>query len=110
MKYLPTGTPVDQRTYNEACQKILDLQAQIAFIREKNEADDKRYDLAFADAMSVCKHLRKQIEHYKTLVDPVFHLPADISTCADCEELAQTSWEDGTRLCYACAYGRAGWE
>lgn len=70
----PAGTPVDQKLYNEACQKILDLQAQIAFIREGQEADDKRYDLAFADAMRLCKYLRRQIEYYKSLVDPPFHL------------------------------------
>jgi hypothetical protein len=35
---------------------------------------------------------------------------SEIANCADCDEPSETVWEDGTRLCYACAYGRAGWE
>ena len=30
--------------------------------------------------------------------------------CADCGIAAETQWDDGTPLCYGCAYGRAGWE
>ena len=31
--------------------------------------------------------------------------------CTDCwYQPAQTTWEDGTPLCFGCAYGRAGWE
>ena len=35
---------------------------------------------------------------------------SEIANCADCGEPSETVWEDGTRLCYGCAYGRAGWE
>ncbi len=31
--------------------------------------------------------------------------------CADCGNPSpETQWDDGTPLCYGCAYGRAGWE
>ena len=30
--------------------------------------------------------------------------------CADCGIASETQWDDGTHLCFGCAYGRAGWE
>lgn len=40
-------------------------------------------------------------------------LNAPVETCADCGADAETIWnKEGTtiKLCYGCAYGRAGWE
>jgi hypothetical protein len=35
VKYPPTGTPVDQRTYNEACRRIMDLESQVKVLDAK---------------------------------------------------------------------------
>lgn len=81
-----------------------------------NFIDDYRDDLSMITTTGEIDTLYRSIDSFIALEQDIAALQAVIwqaawrKRCADCHGTAETTWKDGTPLCFGCAYGRAGWE